>query len=133
MMTNYSDKSEIQDLEKTQIHYEACMGDKLKSSLRVKFDNARTVKELKKAIENILIQEWTLIRRRATLLSYEQKGESYEAYVQDVRDLAKFTKIQDTIRFKCGHLRCKGKPQLGCYNCGQAVQMHLEEFIAQLI
>ena len=73
-MTNYNDKVVIRDLEKTRIHYKAYMGEKLKSRLRVKFENARNVKELKKAIEDIRIQEWPLIRRRATLLSYEQKG-----------------------------------------------------------
>ena len=60
------------------------MGDKLKSSVRIRFDNAKTVKDLKKAIEDILLQEWPIIRRRATLLSQEHRAESYEAYVQDV-------------------------------------------------
>ena len=92
------------------MHYEPFIGEKLKASLRVKFDKATTVKELKLAIEDILLQEWPLIRRRATLLSYKQKGESYEAYIQDVRDLAEFVRIAETIKFKCGHPRCKGKP-----------------------
>ena len=74
MVTNYNDKAVIRDLEKARVHYKAFMREKLKASLRVKFDKATTVKELKLAIEDILLQEWPLIRRRATLLSYEQKG-----------------------------------------------------------
>ena len=64
MQTNYSDKAVIRDVEKTKTHIETFMGDKLKANLRVKFNNARSVNELKAAIQGVLLEEWPLIRRR---------------------------------------------------------------------
>ena len=132
MLTNYNDQSVIRDLGKARVHYEAYMGDKLKAALRVKFDRATSVRHLKAALEDILMQEWPLIRRRATLLIWEQKGESYEAYVQDIRDLVDFARVADTKKVQCGEPRCKGRPKK-CYNCGRAVKLELEEFIAMFI
>ena len=57
MITNYNDQSVIRDLGKARVHYEAYMGDKLKAALRVKFDRATSVKHLKLALEDILLQE----------------------------------------------------------------------------
>ena len=132
MVTNYNDQAVIRDLGKAKVHYEAFMGDKLKAALRVKFDKATTVKHLKQALEEILLKEWPLISRRATLFTWEQKGESYKAYIQDIEDLVEFARIADTIKVDCGEPRCKGRPTR-CYSCRQAIKLKLEEFIAMFI
>ena len=50
----------------------------------------QSVNNSKAAIEGVLLEEWPLIRRRATFLSHEQKDETYETFLQDLEDLAEF-------------------------------------------
>ena len=100
MQVNYSDKAVIRDIEKTKNHFEAFMGDKLKANLRVKFDDASVI-DLKAAIEGVLLEEWPLIRRKATFLSQEQRDETYEMYLQDLKNLAELARFQETIKWVC--------------------------------
>ena len=48
----------------------------MKAILRVKFDKARSVNNLKMEIEGVLLEEWPLIRRQAIFLTHEQKEET---------------------------------------------------------
>ena len=80
MQINYSNKSVRRDLEKTRTNFEAFMGEKLKANLRVKIDEARSISDLTMAMEGVLLEEWPLIRRKATFLSHEQKEETYNTY-----------------------------------------------------
>ena len=84
MQINYNDRSVIRDLEKTRSNYESFMGDKLKTDLRVKFDQANNKTDLRNAIEQILLEEWP-ITRRATLFSHKQREDNYQTYLQDLR------------------------------------------------
>ena len=67
----------LRDLEKMKTHFQAFMGDKFKANLRVRFNDTRSVNDLKLAIEGVLVEEWPLIRR-ATFLSHEHREETFE-------------------------------------------------------
>ena len=62
MQVSYNNKEVIQDVEKAKNHFETFMGDKLKANLRVRFDSARSVVDMKAAIKGVLLEEWPLIR-----------------------------------------------------------------------
>ena len=102
----------------------------MKAILRVKFDKARSVNNLKMAIEGVLLEEWPLIRRRATFLIHEQKEETYEAFLQDLKDLGEFSKFQDRMKWTCKK-NCEVK-HVVCSMCGEAVRLQMDELIAQL-
>ena len=104
------------------------MGNKLKAILRVKFDKAKSVNDLWAAIEGVLLEEWPLIRRRATFLSHEQKEETYKTFLQDLKDLAEFAKFQDTMKWSCKK-NCEGK-EVVCSMCREAVRIQMDELIA---
>ena len=105
-------------------------GRKTQSKSQSKFDSAISVNNLKFAIEQILHEEWPLIRRRATFLSHEQKDKKYCTYPQDLKDLTEFAKFQDTLNWEC-RMNCKGR-KIVCSTCGHGVQIQLDKLISQL-
>lgn len=103
------------------------MGDKLQP--KEKFDSARNVNDLKRAIEQVLLEEWPITRQRAILFSHEQRDETFSTYLQDLR-FSRIMKIKEILGLESKS--CKSK-QIAWANCGHTrIQVQLDEMLAQL-